>query len=256
MINEKTEIKNPRYLSGGRLGDFIQQLSIVYEKYLENKVQAIIYISEHGDIFRFGIEKAYHDLYPIISTQSYILEFKIHNNEPYDVNLCEWRNEHCHQLFTDIIYNIYNVNWAKHRWIHNIPTDEKWADYVIINTTKLRFPSTINWNEFLLEHEKKTCLFVSLGEEEHKYFTEKCFDINYYKPKSLLEFYIIINSCKLFVGSFSSPLSMAFSIHAKCIVGFGAGVDMYYEFNSHNIPNVKKFIQYGSIAYNFTPSDS
>lgn len=50
------------YLSGGKTGDFIQQLSVVYEKYLETNEPAVVYISERGDTFRFGVKRAYQDL--------------------------------------------------------------------------------------------------------------------------------------------------------------------------------------------------
>ena len=37
------------YVSGGLLGDFINQLSVINEKYLETGRKGILYIAPHGD---------------------------------------------------------------------------------------------------------------------------------------------------------------------------------------------------------------
>ena len=50
------------YISGGLLGDFIHQLSVINEKYLETGRKGVLYISTSvGDGFRFGIGRAYSD---------------------------------------------------------------------------------------------------------------------------------------------------------------------------------------------------
>ena len=80
-----------KYISGGLLGDFIHQLSIVNELYIKTNRKGIIYIANIGDNFRNGLEKTYSDLYDIVMLQEYIEGFKIYNGESYDYNLSEWR---------------------------------------------------------------------------------------------------------------------------------------------------------------------
>jgi ADP-heptose:LPS heptosyltransferase len=43
-------------------------------------------------------------------------------------------------------------------------------------------------------------------------------EINFYNLDSFSELCLILYSCKLFIGNFSSPLSLAFAMHIPCIV--------------------------------------
>ena len=51
------------YLSGGLLGDFIFQLSVILENYIATGKKGILYISNKGEEFRFGLENTYIDTY-------------------------------------------------------------------------------------------------------------------------------------------------------------------------------------------------
>ena len=60
------------YITGGRLGDFFQQLSVVYEYYLKTGRKGIIYLDDAlGDKFRFGAAQALEDIREIIALQPY-----------------------------------------------------------------------------------------------------------------------------------------------------------------------------------------
>lgn len=218
------------YLSGGKIGDFIQQLSIVYEKYLKTNQKAILYISNKGDEFRFGLDKAYKDLSSILALQPYIELFKIHNNEPYDVDLTSWRQCDPNGSFIGRVYKEYSVYWGVHKWIFNIPVEKKWNRFIVINTTHYRFPDNIDWNALQCEYGRNHMIFVSFEELEYKYFVKSCFQIGYYKPTSLYELYIILNSCKLFVGSLSAPLSITLSLHSPSTIGYVGSKQNYMDY--------------------------
>ena len=102
-----------KYLGGGMLGDFIQQLSIVYEKFLETNTPCILYIADHGDNFKFSVQTTFEDLLPIVSRQSYILEFKIHNDEPFDVDLSAWRESIYDKSYIDCMKHHYGIDWGR-----------------------------------------------------------------------------------------------------------------------------------------------
>ena len=85
------EFKPIVYISGGLLGDFVHQLSIINENFLRTGRKGILYIANIGDTFRFGVSRAYADTFPIVSKQIYIKTYAVHNNERYDVNLSNWR---------------------------------------------------------------------------------------------------------------------------------------------------------------------
>jgi len=86
-----------RYISGGLLGDFIHQLSVVKEIYDKTGRKGILYISNTArpnEPFTFGLEKVYKDTYPFISVQFYIDSYHIHQNQEYDINLSSYFFNH------------------------------------------------------------------------------------------------------------------------------------------------------------------
>lgn len=235
------------YLSGGMLGDFIQQLSIIYENYLENKEKAILYISnKERDPFRFPIEKVYEDTKDIIMNQPYIKEYKIHQGEDYDVNLSIWRDHG--NLFTtpfiDNIRDVYHIEWGLHKWLMNLPIDDNYKEYIVINTTNYRFPVNIDWQKFMEDSVDKHILFVGFDKEQYDFFIDstKCKNIPFYQVSSLFELCIIINSCSLFIGSLSAPLSIAFALYTKCVIGYHTISEGIFRHMSINLPNIQNNI--------------
>jgi FkbM family methyltransferase len=213
------EFEPIKYISGGLLGDFIHQLSVINEKFHETGKKGILYISNIGDSFRFGIEKAYNDTYEIISKQNYIHDYKIYNNEQIDINLSSWResplifNTNLYMIFS----SVYGINWGNKIWIKEINYDNKWENKIIINTTNYRFPK--NYNFFKNITNLENYIFVSFDVNDFNYFYNVTkMNIEYYTPKSLDEFFIIIQSCKEFIGGFSAPLTFALSMHKKCTI--------------------------------------
>lgn len=217
------QIKKPlAYISGGKISDFIQQMSVIYEKYQADKRPATLYISDRGDDFRFGVQKAYEDLHPIVSAQPYINEFKIHQGEPYDVDLSRWRRHAVFRFkdnYLEWMKKEYDVEWGKHKWLLNIPTHEAWKDKVVINTTQNRFPTMVDWEDLFEKYKIQDFVFVGFEKKEHSHFTKTIHHIPFYRPQSLMEMCVLIHSCKLFVGSLSSPLSIALALHRPHQIG-------------------------------------
>jgi hypothetical protein len=213
-------LKPITYIVGGMFGDFIQSLSVICEKYYETGRKGILYISEKGDIFRNGIENTYNDTYPVIMSQKYIHNFKIYNNEPFEIDLVAWR--HNPHLFSQNWYNTYkqtyNVEWGKTKWI-DAPYDEKWKDKVIINTTSYRWAYSLEFKK-LKELYKDDLFFISSDKASHTFFEETTgISIEYYQFSTFLELVTIINSCKLFAGSLSAPFAIAQALHKERICG-------------------------------------
>ena len=55
------------YISGGLLGDFIHQLSVINENYIKLGRKGILYIANNigGDNFTFGLQQTFDDTYNI-----------------------------------------------------------------------------------------------------------------------------------------------------------------------------------------------
>ena len=225
------EFKPIVYISGGLLGDFIHQLSVINENFISTGRKGILYIVDnfYGQIFRYGVNKAYEDTYNLIIEQKYIKKYKIYNNENYDINLCNWRDSNV--LFNDTFYNIfkstYNVQWGIHKWIH-VPYDKYWEDTILINTNNYRNVYNIDFNE-ICEKYKKSIKFIDLNSSLTEWYTQTySSEIEIYKPNNCYELCVAINSCKLFIGNLSSPLAFAYALHKKSIVGLSEPDDKHH----------------------------
>ena len=174
--------------------------------------------------------------------QKYIQDFKIYNNEPFEVDLVQWRS--CPLLFNQNWYHIfkatYNVEWGKRPWIV-ASYDEKWKDKIVINTTNYRWAASIEFKKLNVLYPNEL-VFISFDKEQHNFFERTTnIEVEYYELKSFIEMVTIINSCKLFAGSLSSPLSIANALHKNRICG------LYYNIcdNNHNLyldnflPNIR-----------------
>jgi hypothetical protein len=215
------EYPTVNYISGGLLGDFIHQLSVVNEIFINTGRKGNLYISTAvGDNFSFGIETAYNDTYPFIKPQIYINNYTIFNGEKIDVNLSQWRDSPL--LFkTDwcnIFKQCYNIEWCKHPWLV-IPKNNIWENKVIINYTLTRPIQNLNFQELYLKYGKNL-IFMGFNTDGYEDLKRNNIFIEYYRPNSLYEFAVAINSCKLFIGGLSSPLTFAFACHKQSIIGY------------------------------------
>lgn len=227
------------YLSGGLLGDFIHQLSVINENYIITNKKGILYIANIGDNFKNGLHRTYDDLYELVTRQEYIEDFKIYNNEKYDINLSEWRYYPRKDNLCNIFKTIYNIEWGKHKWLNNINKLDEWRDKIIINTVNYRFPDK-EFFEPLKEIDLTNYVYVSIFKEEYEDFTIKTnLNINYFCPNSLLELCIILNSCKKVIGSLSAILSIASGLHINCVYGIDKTCPYIYYFEEIDLPFIK-----------------
>ena len=201
------------YISGGALGDFIHQLSVICEVYLKTGKKGILYISHtarNTDKFPFGLEQAYKDTYKLITDQYYIESYHIHNNEPFDVNLSSWIVNQ--KLFINNYNTIYlaeyGVTFCNNKYL-DIEYDSKYKDCIFISSSIKRFNSSIDYNK-LIESLPCRPIFVTSTISEYEYFKNTTgIHLEYICFDKLYDLYIAINSCKLFIGNLSSPLTIA-----------------------------------------------
>ena len=244
-VKDVFSLKPITYCSGGMLGDFIQTLSVICEKYYQTGRKGILYISERGDIFRNGLANAYNDTYSFIMGQRYIEDYKIYNNELFEIDLVKWR--WCpllgYQNWYHIYKETYNVEWGKRPWLV-ASYDEKWKDKVVINTTNYRWPIFIEFKKLKAIYPTEL-VYVSFEKDQHSFFESATnVGIEYYKPSSLLEMIVIINSCKLLIGALSSPLAIANGLHKDRIVGLcNCIADNNHNTHLENIfPNIRYYV--------------
>jgi FkbM family methyltransferase len=220
-IRDVFEFDTIKYISGGKFGDFLNQLSVICENFYETGKKGELFISNIGDNFSCGIDYTYNDTYELISSQKYIKKYKIYSNENINIDLSIWREKT--DYFSSLNYNwyniyryIYNINWGKHKWLISPNYNKKWNDKIIINITPYRF---ISFDVFIRLFEKisdsiHNCVFVSNEKEHYDFFCEKThITLEFYTPKNFEETVTIINSCKIGFFGFSSLAVIANALH-------------------------------------------
>lgn len=239
------EFETIKYVACGLLGDFINQLSVINEIFYKTGKKGILYITDKPyEVFRLGLEKAYKDTFNIINNQVYIKEYKIHNSEKYDIHLSSWRDSpllYNRSSLYDLFLTTFNINFGEKQWIKNIEYKKEWEDINIINTTQYRFPNNIFFMRYMVYNEN--CVFVTFDYNEFIFFCDRLnVDKNLIKcyiPSSLEELFIIIKSCKEFIGGLSAPLTIAMSMHKKLkILHTNLITDIIHNNLSGNIPNI------------------
>ena len=204
------------YVGGGPLGDFIHSLSVVQENFLATGRKGRVYLSNRGEPFRLGLERAYEDLRPIVSSQHFIESFHLHNGEPFAVDLSAWRQStllykaNWHAIFEET----FRVPWGSHKWL-TLPAADEYKDTILIGLTARR-PPTVDWS--FLEHLPGNALFSTDNQEEldtWRSATQSNLPAKVFP--SLYELYRAIHSCKLFIGSLSSPLAFALAAYRPCV---------------------------------------
>ncbi len=211
-----TEKNNPhpiRYASGGRLGDFIHQLSVVFEKYLKTGRRGIIYMGENnmgGDIFARGVQTTLLDIAPLIGSLPYVHSLEIYSGQSYDINLNSWRGtpDLYAKSWPEIFRENYQVEWAKHPWITS-PIRDDLANVTLVCTTPSRFPSGIRWDEFI-KTLPGNVMFLRITQEDYEHFRSTTgVDLPCLPAISFTEAVVAIHSCLKFVGTLSMPLTIA-----------------------------------------------
>lgn len=222
------ELKPIIYVSGGLLGDFIHQLSVINQAFLLTGRKGILYIANTGDIFRYGLQTAYQDTYKLVAEQSYIKEYKLYyDNEQFDINLSQWRT---HPLlfqtnWSTLFYDTYKISWGLDKWL-NVPYNNEFSDTILINTTSYRPAYNIDYT-YICKQYCKQIKFIDLSNHETEQFKIN-FNANHievYKPGSIYEMCVAINSCKLFIGNLSLPLAIACALHKTAVVGLCITID-------------------------------
>jgi hypothetical protein len=219
-----TDIKNffdfnpIKYKSAGRLGDFLNQLSVICENYYKTGRKGELYI--YNFEFVFSIEHTYTDTYNAIISLNFIKNYKMYNGETIDIDLSIWRNNlHTSMINKEnwfhIYSKVYDVNWGKHQWLTS-QIDPTWNDKIIINITPYRFMSQSCIVKLIdaIKDKINDCIFISNEKEHYDHFSKNTgLNIEYYKPKNFEETVIIVNSCKIGYFGLSSMAVIANALH-------------------------------------------
>lgn len=221
------------YLMGGRLGDLIHLLYVIYVNYTVTGVKGVLYITNDinlgGDTFS-NFERTYTELYQIIKGQPYIENFLKYNGESVNFNLNSFRyNPYVfHDHWLNFLSKHFRLPLLRKPWIMNIPHDPSYEGTVIIHrsTYQSRYVRDyeLHLKPIVTQHK---CLFITCDIAEYNMFPFKD-SVPLKLLTSLSEMFIAINSCNFFIGNQSSPLAMAYALFKPMLAEFGDAEAMFY----------------------------
>jgi hypothetical protein len=221
LISQASQTDTISYISSGRLGDFIYQLSVVNETFITTGKKGIVYICASPEPFAYSLEKTYNDTKDYIRALPYIADYKIHNGESIDINLSTWRSSnllfrtHWHNIFKQA----YSIEWGIRPWLFskNNPNTEG-KILISCSTVEGRFPTAINFNKLFESFGIHKMLFITQTINEYNHFCSRTKSkLNIYTPESICDYISAIHSCECFIGNLSSPLTYAYGLHKKSI---------------------------------------
>lgn len=224
-------------LIGPKLGDFFHCLLIPKLMWEYEKQKCNIFLCEKYDSFTNGLKKTYEELKDIVLYQEYVKEFKIHEKEKIDMDLCNFRNSSklCRDSWTNIlidmflknkktIFDLKIIDWKK---------DYNYKDTFVFNRSSIRI---IERGNKVIENflKNKKCLFIySFNEIDNFLFKKNMISL---KCGSLNQMLTIINSCKMFIGNLSAPLAIAHSLNKDrlCEIATNDGLQYTKEILNYN----------------------
>lgn len=217
-------MESKNYLAGPKLGDFINSLMVCKRNYELNGVKANIFLSELGCNFTNGLDFTYKEVLPVLERQEWFEKLNIYTNQPIDINLISFRNSH--HLYVNNWINIF-LNGILNE--NEIPKEYKWIDIkekdfslsktLLINRS-LSFPlsdSSSDMYKKLIENYEYDVQFICFDITQYENFKFKT-QVKLLKVDSLLDFFIKINSCNIFLGNQSSPTTIASSMNIPRII--------------------------------------
>ena len=222
-IRKIYEFEPIKYVSGGKFGDFFNQLSVVAENYYETGKKGILFIQNRGDHFSNGLENTYNDTFETIMDQEYIYSYNIFNNEIFDIDLSSWRtklNDYANPNWKNVFSTHYKIDWGKHKWL-NTTFNSEWENKITINNNYYEELSenSINTLRQVINNNKDNCVFISNDIKSYYKFLQIIgITIEYYKPSNFSELVKIANSSKFSYVGFSSTAVILNALHKPHIL--------------------------------------
>ena len=216
-----------RYGCGGRLGDAIYQLSIVNEAYLKTGRKGIVYLTDAlGDAFDRGVESTFNDIREVIIEQPYIESFSIHNGEPYDVNLCDWRTNEFryNRSWKETLERTFNVPWNDHPWI-SITPNYQYKDTTFLSVGISRYNHVVRYRE--LYEKIENLVFLGTTQEMYDTFVSRTgLEMPYLICRRFADLASVIAASKGLITNLSMPLCLVDSMwKPRIAITYGVNYD-------------------------------
>lgn len=231
--------KTMNFVSGGMMGDFIHSLFALKNICERMGIKAKLYLINDGDIWRFGIDKAYQDLAKLVESQPYIESFGIIPqgfNEQY-VDMNSWRKmvgeTHArtgsyNKCWTEVLSEHYGFDIpAENKWVHVDAVDPVTQGKLVIHRSYHRQNAAFPWNSVLNE-EQGDILFVTSNILDWERFGFKRDNVKLHLVSTIWDMAVALNSSKMFVGNQSTPFALASALEIPRFVELDHDPSKFY----------------------------
>lgn len=214
-------MKEINVVVGPRMGDLLH--SLVLPKYVYENMNMIsnIHIAEINDVFSTSLQQSYEELRPIIESQKFCKSFQILDETKYP----NWQKSFVNtQNFRKSPW-LYKTTWSQlilnsclqsqpkipnEYTVLELPKLDKYKNALLINRRdgsheRSNFTTKV-YKDVISQFDEK--YFICFNEKQYNDFFLKDLVQPLYIPE-LYDYMVAINSCKLFLGNQSGPLSMA-----------------------------------------------
>lgn len=206
------------YLCGGKLGDFIWTLNIVYKKYKESGKKGNLYFIDNG--WNNNLIDTIDELSSILDELEFINSYKLFNkNISIDIDLTLWRKYQqliwempLYKIF-DKIYNLDGCMTEQYFFL-----EKKYNNYALIHSSLQRKNGNFDYNKLIDKLIEKNLIvfFITCDKKEYDDFSEKI-NINLLYCDNLHKMLCFINGSHCFIGNFSSPMTFSLACGIKSL---------------------------------------
>lgn len=230
------------FVIGGMLGDFIHTLYAVKNICSKENAKANIYITDNpqygGDIFRFGVQRAYKDLYSLVTSQSYVNSFQLMPDEftePF-INGNDWRSFlikyyaecSCNISWSELMSKTYDFSIIPNQtWVEPVTLDKSCENKIAIHRSSIRHNPEFPWKK-IIDKITDPLVFVSFSEKEWNDFPFKAPNIELKVVSTIEDMANVLSGCKYFIGNQSSPLALASALNVPRIAELYSNCAVFY----------------------------
>ena len=208
----------------------------------------ILYIREEP-AFRFDLTTTYNDTYSLISAQPYIETYAIWSGENYEIDLSRWRKSPLlyNGSWNKIFSAEYGIDWASSPWLKFECHSPRFESKIVVCCSDIgfRFPDKINFKKLFADLGLENIIFVTQTIREYNNFCSNTgTNVTVYSPSSIEDLVACINTCSLFIGNLSSPLTYAYALGKRSITMLNSKCMDNTHFISLSLPNNQNMIEY------------
>jgi hypothetical protein len=236
------------YVAGGRLGDFLHSMYVVWAIHIHTgrKGRILMAPGYGGDSFSNGIENTFRELYEMMASQHFVHSFELRSQGLSSgealvaTNLNAWRQSPLlyHTDWATLLSHTYNFPRidTPHGWLSLSQITDHRAQYlsnkVLVHQSYRRhvdpdFP----WTQILTSND---CVFVTCNLAEYDDFPHRHL-VPCHLAEDLISLARVITSGVCFVGNQSAPLALATSLGQVCHAQLFPVCSKFYEGIAPNV---------------------